>query len=242
MVEIKKVTTQETGIDAYVIVQNAFIKGDKGDFPQAEADYATTQGNYAFGIGNTVSASEVTRINSENTRIDNENTRQSQETTRQTNTTNVINSANTATANANDTASQILSDKANGVFKGDQGYQGIQGIQGNAFNIKATFTSIASMSGTGLTVGDFVLISTGNTQDEDNAKLYIWVGTGFNYITDLSGATGIQGQTGSQGIQGIQGIQGNNASFVGITQTNYNTLVTNNQDNPLTLYSIGLVI
>ena len=49
------------------------------------------------------------------------------------------------------------------------------------------------MSGTGLSEGDFVLISS-NVEDEDNAKLYVWNGSDFNFISDLSGTQGIKGE------------------------------------------------
>lgn len=91
--------------------------------------------------------------------------------------------------------------------QGQQGIQGIQGVAGKDFSIAKTFPSVASMSGTGLKTGDFVMISS-TVEDPDNAKLYLWNGTGFTFITDMSGATGIKGDTGEQGIQGEQGVQG----------------------------------
>ena len=91
--------------------------------------------------------------------------------------------------------------------QGEQGPQGIQGVAGKDFSIAETFPSIASMSGASLTIGDFVMISS-TVEDPDNAKLYLWNGTEFTFITDMSGATGIKGETGQQGIQGEQGIKG----------------------------------
>ena len=91
--------------------------------------------------------------------------------------------------------------------QGEQGPQGIQGVAGKDFSIAETFPSIASMSGNGLTKGDFVMISS-TVEDPDNAKLYLWNGTGFSFITDMSGPIGIKGDTGEQGIQGEQGPQG----------------------------------
>ena len=43
--------------------------------------------------------------------------------------------------------------------------------------------------------GDFTMISS-TVEDEDNAKVYVWDGTKFNYVCDLSGSTGIQGPVG----------------------------------------------
>nr|DAV37913.1 MAG TPA: nucleoid-associated protein [Caudoviricetes sp.] len=91
--------------------------------------------------------------------------------------------------------------------QGEQGQQGVQGVAGKDFSIAETFPSVASMSGDGLTKGDFVMISS-TVEDPDNAKLYLWNGTEFTFITDMSGATGIKGDTGPQGIQGVQGIKG----------------------------------
>ena len=91
--------------------------------------------------------------------------------------------------------------------QGEQGPQGIQGVAGKDFSIAKAFQSVASMSGDGLTIGDFVMISS-TVEDQDNAKLYLWNGTEFTFITDMSGATGIKGDTGEQGIQGVQGIKG----------------------------------
>lgn len=91
--------------------------------------------------------------------------------------------------------------------QGKQGQQGVQGVAGKDFSIAETFPSVVSMSGDHLTKGDFVMISS-TVEDPDNAKLYLWNGTKFTFVTDMSGATGIKGDTGEQGIQGKQGVQG----------------------------------
>lgn len=108
-----------------------------------------------------------------------------------------------------------------GVLKGEQGEQGIQGIQGvqgiqgiagKDFSIKKTYTSVAEMNGdfggVDTVEGDFVLIATGNVEDEDNAKLYVKTAVDFKFLIDMSGSQGIKGDKGDQGIQGIQGEQG----------------------------------
>lgn len=96
--------------------------------------------------------------------------------------------------------------------QGQQGIQGIQGVPGEPFQIKKIYTSVAEMeadfNNTDVEQGGFVLINTGNVEDEENAQLYIKSDTGFEFVTDLSGAQGIQGPQGIQGIQGPQGIQG----------------------------------
>ena len=109
--------------------------------------------------------------------------------------------------------------------RGATGLQGPQGIQGNTgatgpqgpigpagknFNIRKTFESVSAMEaskGAGFTDGDFTMIAS-NVSDPDNSKLYVWDGSKFVYISDLSGTQGIQGPQGIQGIQGIQGKQG----------------------------------
>ena len=82
--------------------------------------------------------------------------------------------------------------------QGEQGPRGFQGPAGKSFQIKKTFTSIADMNaskGEGFEDGDFTLISS-TVEDPDNAKLYVWDGSQFNYVGDLSGAQGIKGDTG----------------------------------------------
>lgn len=92
-------------------------------------------------------------------------------------------------------------------YQGEQGQQGIQGVAGKDFSIAKTFPSVVAMNGAGLTIGDFVIISS-TVEDPDNAKLYLWNGTEFTFVTDMSGDTGIKGDKGEQGIQGKQGVQG----------------------------------
>jgi hypothetical protein len=95
---------------------------------------------------------------------------------------------------------------------GAQGPMGPQGIQGKAFAISKIYSSVASLNAdtnpSGISAGEFAAISTGSTNDEDNAKLFLWTGSGWTYITDLSGADGMQGPQGPTGAQGIQGEQG----------------------------------
>lgn len=93
---------------------------------------------------------------------------------------------------------------------GPTGPQGPIGPAGKNFNIRKTFESVSAMEaskGAGFTDGDFTMIAS-NVSDPDNSKLYVWDGSKFVYISDLSGAQGIQGPQGIQGIQGVQGKQG----------------------------------
>lgn len=109
--------------------------------------------------------------------------------------------------------------------KGDQGIQGIQGVKGDPgdrgpdgkqgpkgdpgkpFAIKKTFPSKETLSGEGLEDGDFVMIAS-NVDDPNNADLYVWDGSNFKLIADLSGATGLQGPRGKDGEQGPKGDPG----------------------------------
>lgn len=95
---------------------------------------------------------------------------------------------------------------------GAQGPSGAQGPQGEAFTIAKIYASVsalnADVSPSGISAGQFAVISTGNVNDEDNAKLFLWTGSGWTYITDMSGANGLTGPQGPQGPQGIQGPQG----------------------------------
>ena len=110
--------------------------------------------------------------------------------------------------------------------KGDTGAQGLQGLQGpqgvqgpkgdkgeqgNPFVIKKSYASVSAMNAdynnSALKLYDFVIINS-TVEDEDNSKLYMKGETAFEFVTDLSGATGIQGPKGEKGDQGIQGPQG----------------------------------
>ena len=98
---------------------------------------------------------------------------------------------------------------------GAQGIQGIQGTQGNAglaFTIAKTYASVAALTAdtapTNIVSGQFALINTSDVENSENSRLYIWNGSSYIFVDDLSGAAGIQGITGSQGTQGTQGTQG----------------------------------
>jgi hypothetical protein len=96
--------------------------------------------------------------------------------------------------------------------QGLQGTQGLQGATGLAFTIAKTYASVAALtadtSPASIIPGQFALINTANVEDAENSKLYIWDGSSYIFVDDLSGAAGIQGVTGSQGVTGIQGALG----------------------------------
>lgn len=84
--------------------------------------------------------------------------------------------------------------------KGDKGDKGNKGDKGDPFTVAKTFESVDKMNADfesdGISEGSFVVIETGNVEDEDNAKLYIKGSNKYIYITDLSGAPGIKGDKG----------------------------------------------
>ncbi len=102
--------------------------------------------------------------------------------------------------------------------QGDQGERGPQGIQGpkgdpgEPFAIAKTYESVSAMNAgyatDGVAEGQFVVIDTGNVEDEDNAKLYLKGSTAYEYITDLSGAAGMTGPQGPEGPEGPAGAKG----------------------------------
>lgn len=98
--------------------------------------------------------------------------------------------------------------------QGPQGEPGPKGDSGEPFQIRKIYDSVTSMeadyNNPGIEEGDFVLINTDDVSDPDNAKLYVKGPTGWQFVTDLSGA---------QGIQGPQGDPGTPAGFGNITAT-----------------------
>jgi len=90
---------------------------------------------------------------------------------------------------------------------GETGMKGEKGDPGKDFKIVKTFPSIADMNGDGFSDGDFTMIAS-DVNDPDDGKLYVWNGTGFTYIADLSGSQGIKGDTGKTGDTGEKGDPG----------------------------------
>lgn len=113
---------------------------------------------------------------------------------------------------------------------GAQGPQGPKGEKGDPFSISKVYSSISAMNAgyatDGVPIGGFVLISTGNVEDDDNAKLYTKGGTAYEYLTDLSGADGIQGPQGEKGDKGDKGADGTSAQISGCTASVDNTTGT----------------
>ncbi|AVH85740.1 tail fiber protein [Lactobacillus phage Silenus] len=90
---------------------------------------------------------------------------------------------------------------------GPTGLKGEKGNPGKDFKIVKTFPSIAAMNGDGFSDGDFTMIAS-DVNDPDDGKLYVWNGTSFTYVADLSGSQGIKGDTGEKGDKGDKGDTG----------------------------------
>lgn len=109
--------------------------------------------------------------------------------------------------------------------QGEQGEQGPKGDTGTGFTISKTYSSVSAMNAgyatDGVPLYGFVLIDTGNVNDEDNAKLYVKGDSSYEYLTDLSGSQGIKGETGEKGDKGDAGSNGVSAthSWSGTTLT-----------------------
>lgn len=72
---------------------------------------------------------------------------------------------------------------------------------GKPFSISKTYPSISSMNSdlNNLPIYSFVMIHTGNVEDEDTGKLFMKDRDGMKFLTDLSGVQGIQGIKGATG-------------------------------------------
>ena len=92
---------------------------------------------------------------------------------------------------------------------GATGYTGSKGNTGLGFNIAKTYLSVAALtadtSPTGIISGEFALINTNDVEDSENSRLYLWNGSSYTYVSDLSGAAGIQGPQGNFGYTGSKG-------------------------------------
>lgn len=107
---------------------------------------------------------------------------------------------------------------------GERGVQGIPGVPGNTgergrgFSITKTYSSVAQMyadySNPLVPVGDFVLISTSDVNNPENAMLFVKTNVEYSYLTDLSGAQGIKGEAGRDGISFIwRGVYSNTTTY-----------------------------
>ena len=88
------------------------------------------------------------------------------------------------------------------------GKNGTDGKDGKNFKISKTYESVEAMNAAyasdGLEEGDIVAIA-GDVQEPENAQLYVKGSSKYEFLVDMSGATGIEGQEGKEGKQGEKG-------------------------------------
>ena len=93
--------------------------------------------------------------------------------------------------------------------KGDIGYTGSKGDTGLGFNIAKTYTSVANLSAdtspSGIQTGEFAIIENGSLTDAENSRLYLWNGSAYSFVSDLSGTIGFTGSKGDTGFTGSKG-------------------------------------
>ena len=181
------------------------------------ATTATSNVKDAITAANTATANTTAAINSANTAAqlatsaaENVSTSINAANTAATNATDAATTANTATTNANAATS-----KANNVAEhptkiGEDNYVYVWNydtqsytktntyVKGDPFNIKHVYTSVAEMNAdtkTQYITGDLVLINTNDVENADDAKIYAYNGTNFDFLIDMSGATGFTGKT-----------------------------------------------
>ena len=86
-------------------------------------------------------------------------------------------------------------------------------------NVQKIYASVGQMNAgfatDGLPENAIVMISTGNPNDADNAKVYRKGVNGYEYMVDLSGATGPKGDKGDPGEKGDSGKDGTGVTILG---------------------------
>src|SRR5574344_1845267 len=177
---------------------------DSANKAAIEANTATASANTATANTNDATSAAIIATNNANTATTNANAA--------TNSANTATSnANTATANAITATNNAIAATTNAKSVSDHpGYIGSDYhvytwdyttgayiktstiLKPDAFSIYKTYTSIANMEADKANVaeGKFVLIDTGSVEDTDNAKLYVKGTSNFEYLVDMSGATG----------------------------------------------------
>jgi hypothetical protein len=126
---------------------------------------------------------------------------------------NTVTEAGNVAFDGNVRATAVYSDSyfyANGApftgargYSGSAGYIGSKGDTGLGFTIAKSYLSVAALtadtSPTGIVTGQFAIVNTGDVQNAENSRLYLWTGSAYNYVNDLSGAAGITGPAGYTG-------------------------------------------
>lgn len=97
--------------------------------------------------------------------------------------------------------SKLIVTSASGTSESDlRGPEGKRGETGKGFEISKTYASVLQMhadyGNPAVPLYGFVLIDTGNVDDEDNAKLFVKQDDGYQFLIDLSGSEGIKGERG----------------------------------------------
>lgn len=131
---------------------------------------------------------------------------------------------------------------------GVDGYTGSKGDTGLGFSIAKSYSSVAALtadtSPTGIVTGQFAIIETGNVEDAENSRLYLWNGSAYSYVNDLSGNIGLTGPQGSAGYTGSAGTNGTtgytgSAGINGIAAYTYgNTAPTSPKNGDLWFYGV----
>lgn len=89
-----------------------------------------------------------------------------------------------------------------------RGEKGEKGDRGEGFVIHATYATVEEMNAAyetdGVEIGCMVAIVS-NVEDEKNAQIYVKGEEKYEFLLDMSGATGIQGEKGDKGDKGDQG-------------------------------------
>jgi len=93
------------------------------------------------------------------------------------------------------------------------GNTGATGPTGLGFSIAKTYVNVATLTAdvapANIAAGQFAIIDNGNyASDSENSRLYLWNGTSYQYVSDLSGAQGIVGPQGIEGATGASGLVG----------------------------------
>lgn len=168
-----------------------FLQQCASQYIEAEADRDT-----AFA------EAEAARSRGEQNRVYAEGERVNSETIRQQTFERAMTDAGTATQLAEETAAHptyIGEDFY--VYVWDSGTKAYSKtnifVKGEGFSISKTYPSVAEMEAdsANITPGSFVLISNDNTEDPDNAKLYVKDSGVFRFLVDMSGAIGFTGKT-----------------------------------------------
>lgn len=126
--------------------------------------------------------------------------------------------------------------------QGKQGEQGIQGERGYPFKIMKSYASVLEMQESydtdGLEVGDLVVIVS-SVEDADDAKLYTKGAYKYEFLVDMSGATGIIGPQGPQGEPGTEIYAGGTKQLTWNADTKQDKLISGT--NIKTVNGVSLV-